>query len=381
MVAVLHVSQPTDGGVGRYVGALCADQRARGWNVAVACPPGTHLATGLAAAGVAHHAWHAERGIGASIGRETHRLGRLIRDVAPDVIHLHSSKAGLAGRLAVRGRLPTIFQPHGWSWLAARRGMAWAVTAGERALANWTTLYVCVGRGEAAHATARGIAGRYSVVHSGVDLGHFQPGGERGRRVARHRLGIAPDTPLVVCVGRVTRQKGQDRLLAAWPDVRARRADATLALVGGGDLLAPMREQETPGVIFAGATEDTRSWYAAADLIVLPSRWEGMPLTMLEALAVGRPVVGTAIPGIADSLPAGCGAVVPPDDLAALAEAIAYRVNRPDVARTEGANGARYAAVRADIRRTHERLATITARISYLHRRRTAAGRLAWTRG
>jgi glycosyltransferase involved in cell wall biosynthesis len=168
-----------------------------------------------------------------------------------------------------------------------------------------------------------------------------------------------------VCIGRVTRQKGQDFLLAAWPRVRARCPDATLAIVGPGDPL-PSSWQDLPdGVVFTGPMEDTRPWYAAADVVVLPSRWEGMPLTLLEALAVGRPVVGTDIPGIADSLPSGCGTVVPPGDIGALADAITYRIRRPEVARAEGAAGARYAARQADVRRTHAALAAVTAALAH----------------
>jgi glycosyltransferase involved in cell wall biosynthesis len=58
--------------------------------------------------------------------------------------------------------------------------------------------------------------------------------------------------------------------------------------VGGGDLLEPLRRSAPPGVIFTGPITDTRPWYAAADLVVLPSRWEGLPLTLLEALARAR---------------------------------------------------------------------------------------------
>ena len=69
---------------------------------------------------------------------ETQRLRRLISQVDPDVVHLHSAKAGLAGRLAVRGTRPTLFQPHGWSWLAARGATARGALAWERLAARWT---------------------------------------------------------------------------------------------------------------------------------------------------------------------------------------------------------------------------------------------------
>src|SRR5882757_4520903 len=115
---ILHVAQPTDGGVRRYLAAACADQIARGWQVVVACPDGP-LAVDLDALGVPRRSWSATRSPGPSIVGETLALSRIVDDIAPDLVHLHSSKAGLVGRLVVRRQRPTIFQPHGWSWLAA----------------------------------------------------------------------------------------------------------------------------------------------------------------------------------------------------------------------------------------------------------------------
>jgi glycosyltransferase involved in cell wall biosynthesis len=359
MPTVLHVTQPTVAGVATYVAALCADQQARGWDVAVACPDRGRLADDLATGGIRRVTWQADRSPGVSVAGEALRLSQLFDRIGPDLVHLHSSKAGLAGRLAARGRLPTMFQPHGWSWLAAPRPVVRAAVAWERLAARWTALYVCVGEGEAAQARAQGLSGRYCVVRSGVNLKRFPQADEADRRKARALLSLPTEAPLAVCVGRVTRQKGQDLLLAAWPLVRARCPDARLAVVGGGDLLEPLRWQAPPGVLFTGPVDDARPWYAAADLAVLPSRWEGLPLTLLEALAVGRPVVGNDIPGIADVLPRGAGAVVPAGDLVALAEAISYRIHHPDVARAEGKAGARYAAAEADAQRSYETLASV----------------------
>jgi glycosyltransferase involved in cell wall biosynthesis len=363
MPTVLHVTQPTDAGVAAYVAALCTDQHARGWDVIVACPPQGWLADNLADRGIRRIGWRAERAPGANVAGEARRLGRHVDGVHPDVVHLHSSKAGLAGRLCVRGRLPTIFQPHGWSWLAAARSTVRATVAWERFAAAWTALFVCVGEGEAAQARAVGLQGRFCVVRTGVDVTRFGRAGDDDRRRGRVRLGLPVGAPLVVCVGRVTRQKGQDVLLAAWASVQARHPDATLALVGGGDLLEPLRRQAPPGAIFIGPVEDVRQWYAAADLVVLPSRWEGLPLTLLEALAVGRSVVGSDIPGIADVLPADAGAVVPPDDAAALADAILDRLCRIDLAHAEGDAGARYAEAEAGVRRTFDMVALVTAQL------------------
>ena len=358
-IRVLHVAQPCDGGVARYLVAACRDQAARGWDVTVACPDGGRLADDLALAGLARLRWPSVRSPGLAAFAEAARLRVLVDRVRPDVVHLHSSKAGLAGRLgAVPMRVPVVFQPHGWSWLAVDGALRSASVAWERAAARRTALCLCVSDAEAQQGRAHGVRGRYAVVRNGVDLTRFRPADGTARAEARARLGLPDRVPLAVCVGRLTRQKGQDVLLAAWPEVRQRCPEARLALVGDGDLrLAP-----APGVTFTGALDDVRDWLAAADVFVLPSRWEGLSLSVLEALAVGRAVVVSDIPGLAEVVGPGTGVAVPPDDPAALAAALVPRLLEPPRARAEGVAAAEH-ATRFDQRTTFEQLAAETTAV------------------
>lgn len=353
--AVLHVAQPTCGGVARYVVDAAAEQVNRGWTVTVACPDGGPLAADLDRLGIPRVPWAATRSPGPSVPRETRDLARIVAAAAPDVVHLHSAKAGLAGRLALRGRVPTLYQPHGWSWLAATGAVAAAARAWERYAQGWTTACVAVGAGEVAHARAAGLDGPIAVVRNGVDLDRFRPA---DRREARAALGVPDGVPLAVCPARITRQKGQDVLLAAWPAVRARCPEALLALVGEGDCDA--RAAAGPGVRFTGAVPDVRGWLAAADVVVLPSRWEGLSLALLEAMAAGRSTVVSAIPGLAEVVAPDAGAAVPVEDPAALAAALAGRLADPARVATEGAAAAR-AARAFDARDTFAALVDLTA--------------------
>lgn len=362
-LTVLHAVQPIDAGVAGYVAAVAADQLARGWRVMVACPSGGRLAAELAARGVPRLHWAATRSPGADTVPETRRLHRVIRQVGADVVHLHSAKAGLAGRLALQGRRPTLFQPHGWSWLAVHGAAARAALAWERFASRWTDVVVCVGDGEAAHARHRQVQGHHVVVRNGVDLTRFTPADERARAAARYRLGLSPHAPLAVCIGRVTRQKGQDMLLRAWPQVQQHCPAAQLCIVGDGNLLPTLRDQASSGMRFIAPVADPRSWYAAADVVVLPSRWEGLSLTLLEALASGCPVVVSDIPGLSDAVAADVGARVPVDDAQALAGAIARRLADPDLRAAE-ATAARLAATAFDVQRTHDQLAAVTTQIA-----------------
>jgi glycosyltransferase involved in cell wall biosynthesis len=360
---VLHVAQPGDGGVAGYVTAVCLDQAARGWNVAVACPDAGRLVTDLANGGVPRLNWPAERAPGPATLGEARRLRGLIDQRRPEVVHLHSSKAGLVGRMVLRRRLPTLFQPHGWSWLAVDGAMLGVSLAWERMAARWTELFVCVGSGEAEQARSQGLRGRYTVVRNGVDLLRFRPADDDARAAARSRLGVSPGAPLALCPGRVTRQKGQDVLISAWPRVRQQCPSAQLCVVGDGDLLPVLRTRAVPGVRFTGAVTDVLGWLAAADVVVLPSRWEGLSLTALEALATGRSVIASAVSGLAEIVIPGVGALVPPEDPDLLANAVACRLRNRTLARVEGIAGARHAH-QFDIRASFDTLAAATTRVA-----------------
>ncbi|MFD0684271.1 glycosyltransferase [Actinomadura fibrosa] len=363
---MLHVSQPNDGGVAVYVGMAAGDQRRRGWDVAVACPPGGDLPARCAAASVPWFNWPAGRAPGPRILLEALSLRRLIRGFAPDVVHLHSSKAGLAGRLPFGPRrTPTIFQPHGWSWLAATGRQAAVSRLWERFAARGADALVCVGVGELKEGMRAGVRGPYRLVRNGVDRRRFRPADGAARLAARTRLGLPADVPLAVCVGRVTRQKGQDVLVEAWPAVTARCPAARLAVVGDGEDLDQLRRRPPAGVMLVPAVEDPRDWLAASNVIVLPSRWEGLPLTALEALATGRSLVGTDIPGIAEVVRGGVGALVPVDDPAALAAEVAGRLLFPGVADEEG-RAAAAASAAFDVSGTVALLAALTRDVAGL---------------
>ncbi|MBX6769086.1 MAG: glycosyltransferase, partial [Actinomadura rubrobrunea] len=353
------MSQPTHGGVAGYVAQACQDQLQRGWDVAVACPVDGSLAGRLHAQGVPHIAWAAVRSPGPGTLAECRRLRDIIRCYRPHVVHLHSSKAGLAGRMHPRPGIPVMFQPHGWSWLAARGAQRSAGILWERFAARRAQAVICVGQGELEQGRTAGVDAPYTVVRNGVDLRRFRPADASARLTARRLLNVPPDVPLAVCLGRVTRQKGQDVLTTAWPRVRAQCPDAQLVMVGDGDMLPRLRSRATRGIRFVPTVDDPRPWLAAADVVAMPSRWEGLPLAALEALAMGRPLVGTAIPGLIEVVTPRVGALVPTEDPSALATEVARRLLVRELAEAEG-QAAAGRAREFDATRTFARLAAVT---------------------
>ncbi|MEU7790747.1 glycosyltransferase [Amycolatopsis sp. NPDC049159] len=356
---VVHVSQPVAAGVAVVVLELAVAQRNRGWSVTVVCPPSGWLARRARELGVPVRAWTATRSPGVRSVAETLRLHRLLSELDPDVVHLHSSKAGLAGRLAVRGGRATVFQPHLWSFETARGPLRRATAAWERFASRWTDLVVCVSDDELVAGRAAGVRARAEVVCNGVDTVRFSPG-DRGS--ARRRLGLPEHAPIAVCLGRLAELKGQDQLLSAWPAVLRRVPGARLVLAGDGPMGAVWRERHPlaghESVLWPGHTDDPVAWYTAADVVVLPSRAEGMALVPLEAMACARPVVAFDVGGVLQSVSAA-GAVLPPGDLAGLADAVSARLADPELATLEGKRGRRRAELSFD--RGH-----MTARIAAL---------------
>jgi glycosyltransferase involved in cell wall biosynthesis len=321
---VLHVTQPTTAGVSACVDVLVRSQLAAGLHVAVACPA-SPFGAALADAGADVRPWTATRNPGPSTLGETHRLRALVADLDPRVVYLHSAKAGLAGRLAVRGSRPTVFVPHAWSFHAVGGLLARASLVWERVATRWTSVLVCVSEGEREQGVAAGLRVTWRVIPNGVDLIRFRPSGAKARQSAREALDL-DGAPLVVCLGRLSRQKGQDVLLDAWPSVLAAVPEARLALVGDGPERDALLARATPRVELLPGVAEVRPLLAAADVVVAPSRWDGMSLVLLEAMASARCIVATDVPGARDALGAEAE-LIPPGEAAPLAQALASRLD------------------------------------------------------
>jgi glycosyltransferase involved in cell wall biosynthesis len=181
----------------------------------------------------------------------------------------------------------------------------------------------------------RGFA-RASTVYipNGVDTERFAP-------AERPAVDDEP-APLVVCVARLTYQKGGDVLLQAWREVREQLPGARLVLVGPGPLLPQLERMASAlgiaeSVDFAGAREDVVAYWRRATLAVLPSRWEGMPNALLEAMACGLPCVATRVSGSEDVIRDGVnGVLVEPEDCHGLATALVALLRDPARARAYG---------------------------------------------
>jgi predicted dehydrogenase/glycosyltransferase involved in cell wall biosynthesis/NADPH:quinone reductase-like Zn-dependent oxidoreductase len=261
-----------------------------------------------------------------------------IASQSAQILHVHAGigweghALTMAGRAAGMAVLRTEHLP--WlitdpverqDYLAALRNVDGLISVSRSAAVSWQRAL--------AHA-ADGIDLR--IVANGV----VRPRPLTNRDLMRKNLGIGRDDRLILHAGRFTAQKAQDVLVAAFAIVKAQVPAAHLLMIGTGET----RETILSDIIAMGLRDarmeasrpDLAEVMGAADLFVLPSRFEGMPLVLLEAMALGVPVVATRVAGIADALGAEHPGLVAPDDAAALAEAICNRLATPELARTEG---------------------------------------------
>jgi glycosyltransferase involved in cell wall biosynthesis len=366
-VKIVHVSQPVEAGVAVVALDLAVAQQARGWAVTVVCPPTGWLPERARSLGIDVRAWAVTRQPGPGSVGEAIRLHRILTELDPDVVHLHSSKAGLAGRLALRGRVPTVFQPHLWSFEVASGLLRRVSAAWERLASRWTHLVVCVSDDELVTGRAAGVTAAAEIVCNGVDTTRLLP---RDRTAARERLGLAPDAPIAVCVGRLAELKGQDQLLSAWPAVLDRLPGAQLVLVGDGPMSHAWRTGHPVAghgsVHWQGHCDDPAAYYTAADVVVLPSRAEGMALVPLEAMSCARSVVAFDVGGVRQSV-GDAGTVVPAGNVSALADAVARRLADPGLAAEEGHRGRQRAEFRFDKSRMTDQIVTLVDKLAHEH--------------
>lgn len=203
---------------------------------------------------------------------------------------------------------------------------------------------ICVSEAAASSFRSAGVdRGKIAVIRNGL----------RPRSPVRHRaevraeLRLRPDQPLVLTAARFTPQKNQVTLIEAMPAVLAVHPDLCWALAGAGPLLDACRQRaESLGVaasvLFLGDRDDIADLLGAADLFVLPSRFEGLPLAVLEAMSAGLAVVATFVGGTNEAVLDGItGRLVPPGDAVALARAVCELVGDRRRAAAMGAAGAK----------------------------------------
>lgn len=284
------------------------------------------------------------------------RLWRIMRALRPAVANVGTPKAGLLGGFAAWvNAVPCRFYTlHGLRFETTKGLKRRLLVYAERLACGFAHRVICVSQSVREKAIASGLTSRERTVVigsgscNGVDVARFAATPQLMRRAAelRGHLGIAPQAPVVLFVGRLTCDKGIPELMEAFLQLANRFPDLRLLLVGCFEDEDPLpfdvrRRLEThERVILAGAVNDTRPYYAIADVLVLPSHREGLPTVILEGQAAGKPVIGASATGTVDLVLHGeTGLLFPVGDVSALADAMSLLITDKGLARKLGLAG------------------------------------------
>lgn len=282
-------------------------------------------------------------------------IKRRLREIAPQIVHTHGSKAGFLGRLAARaGGVPRILHtPHVFPF-QSRGGLAGAFFLMlERYAAKRCDFIICVGEGQRETALCLRLAApeRLLVIPNGVALPEALA--PEARRALREKHGLPPAAPVVGMCARLAPQKSMEIFVEAAARVGKAVPDAVFAVAGEGPLLQAMQARAQAlglgeaKLKWLGFVPDAAELCAAFDVAAMTSRYEGLPYALLEAMAWGVPVAATAVEGTADLVRGGeSGLLAPPGD----ADATARNLERllKDASLRERLGQAARARVKAD---------------------------------
>jgi len=354
---LMLVMEATDGGTARYLEEVSIGLSEVGINVHVACaarrnPRFRAVLTRLQGLGIQVTEVDMRREVRPIKDAQAIRhLWCLFRRANPDVIHLHSSKAGALGRVAARlaGIRPVIYTPHAFAFLDDANALrAWCFRLAERILGSWTNYLVAVSESERHQALVHQLLpnARISVVPNGVahegcknkecvdgkelvpsptpsvaeTMGHSAP--------ARSKLWLG-------YLGRLERQKDPIQLIHLAAAIKHRGVDFHLDIGGTGSLRAECERlceimALRDHVRFLGYVTDTAAFYRSIDVFTLTSRYEGLPYTVLDAMSWGLPVAAFDVAGVNDAVVSGeTGFLAVPGAVAQLADYIIRLAGSP----------------------------------------------------
>lgn len=286
------IPQMGAGGAEVVAGALALAAAREGHDSRLASAPGFRVA---ALEGVEHLPVPLDSRRPADLARAVRALRAVARDQRPDVVHAHNPKASLAARLALGPGVPLVTTMHG----VPARNLAGATGL----LRRTSDRVIAVSSYVAAQLEVYGFPGdRIDVVENAIEAPPHHD-----RAVARAELGLAPDAFVALCAARMVDQKRHDLLVEAWGRTARLTPTSVLLLAGDGPHRAAVEEAVAQHrlmdrVRLLGERTDVPRLLGASDVLVLPTEWEGLPISLLEAMMLGVPVVVSRVGGVVESL-------------------------------------------------------------------------------
>lgn len=304
-----------------------------------------------------------ERGLDLRVLPELHRnlsplndwralkaIQHVLREFGPDIVHTHSSKAGILGRKAAHSLgLPAVHTIHGASFHYGQNLLLnRAYRAAERVAARWCDHFITVCDAMTDQYVAAGIAdrSRFTTIYSGMDVAPFLSP-RRSRKEVRAELGFRDDDIVVGKIARLFHLKGHEFLLKAAPEIVRRRPNVRFLLVGDGVLKSEFEATIanaglTDHFVFTGLVppDQIAELVHAMDILAHTSEWEGLARVLPQALISGRPVVSFDIDGAREvCIPGETGFLVAPRDSEALVQPIVELAENPRLRQLYGEAG------------------------------------------
>jgi glycosyltransferase involved in cell wall biosynthesis len=273
-----------------------------------------------------------------------------LRSVRPDLVHTHSSKAGILGRgAAARLRLPAVHTIHGAAFHYGQHPLVYrSYVAAERWAARRTAHFISVSDDMTSEYVRAGVAtvDRFTTIYSGFDVEPYLQPPRSGAQV-RAELGIAPERLVIAKVARLFHLKGHEFVLAAAPRIVTAHPQALFLWIGEGVLRARYEQQIADlglsgHFLFTGLVPPQRipELLHAADLVVHTSQWEGLARVLPQALLAGKPVVSYDVGGAREVvIPDETGCLLPRDAVEPLADAVIQLAANPELRRRFGETG------------------------------------------
>lgn len=236
------------------------------------------------------------------------RVRQLLKELKPDLLYCHSSKAGGIGRIAAIGlEIPVVYNPHGWAFnMKGSRLKSIVYLWIERMLACFTTRFVVISNNEKLSAIEHRMAGadKIKVIFNGVDLQALEKT-RRQSQVTRVSLGIPKTAYLIGMVGRLSKQKAPDVFIRMAARLTNDIPESFFIMVGDGEERHQIEEMAAEAglsdrLLITGWVENPTAYTVLFDQAVLLSRWEGFGLVLAEYMKLGKPVVATAVDAIPD---------------------------------------------------------------------------------
>lgn len=269
------------------------------------------------------------------------KIRKILKEINPDIVYMHSSKAGGLGRIALlfNRKIKKIYNAHGWYFnakISQKKKIVYQLI--EKILAYSTDIIVNISINEYESAINKKIAAKtkMTIIENGIDFTKFIDA-DKNRDTTRKKYCIDSDEIVIGVVGRLSEQKDPLTTIKAFKNLNEKHKNTKLFYVGSGDLEEEVREYSKRNniennVIITGWVGDVEKYIPAFDIAILPSKWEGFGLAIVEYMACKKPIVATKTGGIANIIDSEeRGFLIETEDYQALSDRICYCIENKEL--------------------------------------------------